>query len=125
MFISHRNCSLAVCLYFFRKNTQPKFNDIKKLSENLSMNPESLMEKLLKCYNITPYEIENLVQKKGNNYFCKRCKYKSDEKCNVKRHVHTHIKDIFYTFICDICDKTFKTQNCRNSHKSKQHKNNQ
>ena len=78
------------------------------------MNPESLMEKLLKCYNITPYEIENLVRKIGNNYFCKSCESISDETSNVKRHVHTHIQDIFYTYICDICDKTFKTENFRN-----------
>ena len=64
--------------------------------------------------------IANKIIKEEDNWKCKECGKIMTEKNNMKRHIETHVKGM--SFICLLCDKTCKSSNALNVHKSRMHK---
>ena len=64
--------------------------------------------------------VANKMIKEEDNWKCKECGKTMTEKNNMKRHIETHVKGM--SFICLLCDKTCKSSNALNVHKSRMHK---
>ena len=62
---------------------------------------------------------ENLVKEDGG-YRCTVCNFSKKKKTDVTRHIETHIEGLSYS--CSDCDKTFRSRNSLNNHKSIYHK---
>ena len=62
---------------------------------------------------------EHLGREDGGHY-CRVCNYRSKDKTRVTNHIETHIEGLSYS--CSVCDKTFRSRNSLNVHKSTFHK---
>ena len=67
--------------------------------------------------------VDDLVEKTENGWMCKPCgKTTSNRKTalsDLRRHAEIHIEGL--SFDCQLCDKTFRSRNSFNSHKSGHH----
>ena len=67
--------------------------------------------------------VDDLVGKTDNGWMCKPCgKTTSNRKTalsDLRRHAEIHIEGL--SFDCQLCDKTFRSRNSFNSHKSRHH----
>ena len=67
--------------------------------------------------------VDDLVEKTENGWMCKPCgKTTSNRKTalsDLRRHAEIHIEGL--SFDCQLCDKTFRSRNSFNAHKSRQH----
>ena len=62
---------------------------------------------------------EHLGREDGGHY-CKVCNYRSNNKTKVTKHIETHIEGLSYS--CSDCNKTFRSRNSLNVHKTTYHK---
>jgi len=65
--------------------------------------------------------INGLMIKESDYWKCKECGKLMQEKNNLKRHIETHLKGIF--FPCQLCEKMCKSSNSLSVHKSRFHRN--
>ena len=64
--------------------------------------------------------VDDLVEKTENGYMCKACG-KTTKTLDIRRHVEIHIEGL--SFDCQFCEKSFRSRNSFNTHKSTQHRN--
>ena len=64
--------------------------------------------------------VDDLVEKTENGYMCKACG-KTTKTLDIRRHVEIHIEGL--SFDCQFCEKSFRSRNVLNTHKSTQHRN--
>ena len=65
-------------------------------------------------------KIQEILTKEDGLYLCNVCGYKKKDKQDMVRHIETHIEGLSYP--CSVCDKTFRSRNSLNVHKSTYHK---
>ena len=65
-------------------------------------------------------EHEDHLGKEDGVYYCKVCDYQSRKKTNVTMHIETHLDGLSYS--CPLCEKTFRSRNSLNNHKSVYHR---
>lgn len=61
-----------------------------------------------------------ILKKRDGSYYCLVCKYKSENRKNVKRHVERHIPST--RKVCSLCNRSFKNRYSLSAHKSIAHK---
>merc|ERR1712129_560131 len=65
------------------------------------------------------FQIKEIIEKNEGLWRCKLCGKTSTGKSNAQRHAETHIDGVSHA--CHICNKTFSTRPCLQSHISRQH----
>ena len=55
----------------------------------------------------TMAQIQSMIEKRTDGYFCTNCDYRSGKLCHLKEHVEKHIDGLEYP--CNICCKTFRS----------------
>ena len=78
----------------------------------------SIETKNLSADNLNVQEMYTMLDK--GQYKCNICDHIASQTCNIKNHVETHIDGLKVS--CDICKKTFRTQNALSTHNSRHHR---
>ena len=65
-------------------------------------------------------KIKSLYTRENGKYFCNTCGKTTTDMGNMRKHVEIHIDGLQYD--CQLCDKTFRSRNSLNVHKSTSHK---
>ena len=55
----------------------------------------------------TMAQIQSMIEKRTDGYFCTNCDYRSGKLCHLKEHVEKHIQGLEYP--CNVCCKTFRS----------------
>ena len=91
--------------------------------DKVTVNPLDLKAKqTIRIDSDTMAKIDSYIERQSDQFACTKCDFTSTKKNHIREHVEKHIEDL--TYLCNVCNRSFRSSNSLRNHDYRAHRRN-